>query len=222
MDSHMPESPVWVAFDLDGTLTAGETLPHFLRFVLGPRRYTGALLRSFPELLGYAFGTTPNYAVKERVLTHTIAGMPLEELEARGAAFAEEVLPGLLRPSVWQRFLAHRDRGDRLVLVTATLGVYARPWAEAAGFHAVVATRLDCDCNQRITGRLAGKNCFGPEKARRLQEECRIRALDHAYGNSRGDREMLQMAEHPVYISRHNAFGGSLTPLVPARILPSG
>ncbi len=218
MDSHIPEPASWVAFDLDGTLTAGETLAYFLRAVLGPRRFSGALVRSVPEFLGYALGTVPNYAVKERVLTRTIAGMPLEELETHGARFAEETLPGLLRPAVWQRFVAHRDRGDRLVLVTATLGIYAQPWAEAAGFHAVIATGLECDQGRRITGRLAGKNCFGPEKARRLQEECKIQVLDHAYGNSRGDLEMLQMARHPVCISRKNAFGRLLTPLAPARI----
>jgi phosphatidylglycerophosphatase C len=57
------------------------------------------------------------------------------------------------------------------------------------------------DGDGRCTGRLAGENCRGPEKARRLTELLAGRgALTWAYGDSSGDREMLAMARHPVRV----------------------
>ncbi|MEY2343366.1 HAD-IB family hydrolase [Acidithiobacillus sp. IBUN Pt1247-S3] len=201
----------WVAFDLDGTLTRQETLAHFLYYSLGPWRASRLLLRSLPDLLAYGLGRQSNAQTKERVLRRCLGGQDYALVEEQGRRFAQQGLSPLLLAPVWQRFLAHRQRGDRLVLVTATLGVYARPWALAVGFEAVIATELERDTNDRVTGRLLGPNCFGPEKARRLQTELQIASLDYAYGNSRGDREMLALARHPVCICKANGYGRDLS-----------
>ncbi len=203
----------WVAFDLDGTLTRSETLAHFLYHALGTRQASLLLLRSLPDLLAYGLHRQSNAETKERVLARCLGGRSYASVQAEGQHFAAQGMTPLLLRGVWQRFLAHRERGDRLVLVTATLGVYARPWALSVGFAQVIATELARDGEDRVTGKLAGANCFGPEKARRLREELGIEQLDYAYGNSRGDREMLQMARHPVCICKGNAFGRALPPL---------
>jgi phosphatidylglycerophosphatase C len=56
-------------------------------------------------------------------------------------------------------------------------------------------------CDGRVTGRLAGANCYGPEKVRRLlalNPERESYTL-FAYGDGRGDRELLAAADHPYY-----------------------
>jgi len=76
-----------------------------------------------------------------------------------------------------------------------------RPWAIKAGFDEVLATHLEANTDGTTDGRLAGANCFGIEKVRRL--ETLLGARDgytlYAYGDSRGDREMLDMADHAYY-----------------------
>ena len=205
----------WVAFDLDGTLTRGETILSYYRTVLGEGRALLLLLRSLPALSAYGLGWRSNGQTKEWVLQRSLAGLHPQELAQGTAEFVERVMPRLLRDCVWQRLEQHRERGQSLVLVTATLELYARPWAEQAGFDAVMATRLATDDLGRFTGRLQGANCWGPEKARRLQEDLGIEKLAYAYGNSRGDQEMLAMADNPVCICRANRQGRDL-PALPA------
>lgn len=93
------------------------------------------------------------------------------------------------------RVKEHRRRGHAVVLVTASLELYLSPWAARSGFDAVLATELDFR-NERFSGRLATPNCWGKEKARRLQEWLSTRppSFLYVYGDSRGDLEMLAMA----------------------------
>ena len=68
----------------------------------------------------------------------------------------------------------------------------------------VIATRLERDPGGRLTGRLAGLNCRGPEKARRVREWLAGHDLTGAelwaYGDSPGDAELLAAADHPVRV----------------------
>src|SRR5262249_12396536 len=99
----------------------------------------------------------------------------------------------------------HRDRGDALVIVSASFADYLRPVAEHLRFDAVLATELEVDDHGRLTGRLAGPNVRGPEKARRLDAWIAERHPDEpvtvwAYGDSSGDREMWERADHAIRI----------------------
>jgi len=85
-----------------------------------------------------------------------------------------------------------------VILVSATLECYLRPWAERICADHVIGTQLETDGEGCLTGGISGRNCHGPEKARRLREK--ISTLDqrevYAYGNSIGDRELLEIADH--------------------------
>ncbi len=72
---------------------------------------------------------------------------------------------------------------------------------EKAGFDDVIATRLESHEDGTVTGKLSGANCFGSEKVRRL--EALLGAREgyslYAYGDSRGDKELLSSADYPYY-----------------------
>ncbi len=93
----------------------------------------------------------------------------------------------------------HQRQGHRCVLVSASMDIYLKPWAAAAGFDDVVCSTLEFH-DGRVTGRLAGGNCYGDEKARRLAQLLGEQDYTlYAYGDSRGDKELLAMADYGYY-----------------------
>ena len=87
------------------------------------------------------------------------------------------------------------------MIVSASLGVYLRPIAERLRFDAVLATELEVGADGRLTGRLAGANVRGAEKARRLDAWLGGEpAYVWAYGDSSGDRELWARADRPVRV----------------------
>ena len=76
-----------------------------------------------------------------------------------------------------------------------------RPWALKTGFDDVIASHLETREDGRITGNLLGENCFGIEKVRRLEALLGPKSgyTLYAYGDSRGDRELLSSADYAYY-----------------------
>jgi phosphatidylglycerophosphatase C len=193
--------PVVAAFDFDGTLTRRDTLLPFLRYLLGDARVARHALVLSPTLLGYGLGLINNGVAKERVLTHCLAGMQMSTLQQQGERFSTLVLPGLLRNEAIRRLAWHRQQGHRCVAISASLELYVRPWAQSAGFDDVIATQLEVRPDGSVSGKLAGVNCYGHEKVRRLEALLGPRSgyLLYVYGDSRGDRELLSSADYAYY-----------------------
>ena len=187
-------------FDFDGTITKKETISEFLRFCIGNTRFVLAVVRVFPSILGYFSGLIGNQEIKERLLFETVGGWQEEWLVEKGQEFAKKRLPSLIRPKALERIRWHKERGDRIVLISASLIYYLRPWADIVGIKEVIGVELEI-ADGRITGKLLGKNCYGAEKVRRLKELLDISNFDeiYAYGDSRGDREMLALANYPFF-----------------------
>jgi HAD superfamily hydrolase (TIGR01490 family) len=107
----------------------------------------------------------------------------------------------MLRQQALKRLDWHRRQGHRCVAISASLELYVRPCAVAAGFDDVIATGLEVRADGRVSGRLGGANCYGAEKVNRLEALLGKREgyTLFAYGDSRGDREMLASADHACY-----------------------
>lgn len=193
--------PVVAAFDFDGTLTRRDTLFPFLRHVLGDAQVARAAFMLSPTLAAYALGAINNGIAKERVFMRCLGGMRADDFRQAAEDFANYVLPGLLHHEAMQRFDWHRRQGHRCVVISASLDAYVRPWAERAGFDDVIATHLETLDSGHISGKLSGANCFGSEKVRRLQALLGVRDgyTLYAYGDSRGDRELLSSADYAYY-----------------------
>lgn len=197
----MPEKTVIAAFDFDGTLTYRDTLMPFLLHATGPAKFTRHLTGLTPTLAGYAVGLLSNHAAKETVLTRFFAGYSIQDFEQLADRFAANSLPRLIRPDSLNRLVWHRRQGHRCIVVSASLEAYLKPWASQVGIDEVIGSRLEIQANGRLTGRLLGANCYGAEKVRRLEAliGSKERYTLYAYGDSRGDRELLAFADHPFY-----------------------
>jgi len=180
-------------FDLDGTLTSRDTLLPFLRFVVGPLAFYLRLPLVLALVCLMAVRLLSRQRAKELVLSLYLRHMERATLSALGERFARERMSALLRSQAMARLGWHQARGHYCVLASASLAIYAEPWARAAGFDQVLATELEFDARDRATGRLSGANCRGAEKLRRLEAslgELSARVV-HGYGDSAADRPFL-------------------------------
>jgi phosphatidylglycerophosphatase C len=202
------QKPVVAAFDFDGTMTVRDSLFYFLLHSTSSCAAFKKFAALSPVFFGYLAGFCSRQYTKERVLTHFFAGMPLKWMRDLGASFsASAELNKLVRPPAMQRLEWHLRQGHRCILVSASIDLYLEPWGKQTGFHDVIASRIEVDPSGAITGRLSGLNCWGAEKLRRLEQLLGPHSgyVLYAYGDSRGDKELLAAAEYPFF--RHMPVG---------------
>jgi phosphatidylglycerophosphatase C len=193
------KNPTIVAFDFDGTMTRGESFFHWLWFVTPWWRFIWCLALCTPALAAYVIRLISNDRAKARVIKIFLRGRSRQQMELQSRDFANQCIPKTLRPQAIARLHHHQKQGHHCVLVSATLALYLRPWAELHDFEHVIATELAIDAKGRLTGVMATVNCYGPEKAVRLNAHFGVGRIFAAYGDSSGDTEMLAMAENPYY-----------------------
>jgi len=192
---------VVAAFDVDGTLTTRDCVTPFLRRAAGRRLWT-TLLRH-PFALATSLARRDRDALKELACSG-LRGMDSSRIEALGEAFAHEIEARLLRADTLGRLRRHQELGHTVILASASLDPYLVPLGTSLGVDGVVCTVLERGADGRLTGRLAGANCWGPEKARRVRawlgQADLADAEVWAYGDSSGDAELLALADHPLRV----------------------
>ena len=74
------------------------------------------------------------------------------------------------------------------------------PWAKENGIKEVISTEVEIK-NSILTGKFRTRNCHGKEKVQRLLEKypSREKYFLYAYGDSRGDKELLKLADKKFY-----------------------
>jgi phosphatidylglycerophosphatase C len=191
------------AFDVDGTLTRRDTTLPFLVRVAGRARVTAALARHAGLIAGALAARDRRDDAKAALVATLLAGRSLAELAAEGEGFAADIGERWARPDVVARLAWHREAGHEVVLVTASFALYTVPLGRRLGATRVEATELEVDAAGMLTGRLAGANCRGDEKVRRLAALYGDPPLiDWAYGNSEDDRAMLARARHAIQVGQ--------------------
>jgi phosphatidylglycerophosphatase C len=206
------------AFDFDGTLTRRDSLLPFLVFVRGLATTARAVVAESPRFGRVLLGRTSRDEAKEALLVRLLSGAELQQLSDSGRAFGERLVTRRLRPAMRRRLDWHRAAGHRVVIVSASPALYLDEAGRRLGVDAVLATELEIGADGRLTGRLAGRNCRGEEKAKRLRTWIGASPDERpgqlwAYGDSKGDTQMLDMADVAVWVGWRRSR--------PARIAPS-
>lgn len=192
-------------FDLDRTITRLPTWTPFLFYVNGLRpAFLVRILLLALHMIGYKLKLASRDSVKARGI-RTLAGFDRATLQAKADAFVADRLAHGLRPGASAAISFHRQRGDRLILVTAAVDMIAEPLGRALGFDEIIATRMSWDAGAGVpVPVLHGANCYGAEKLRRIDE---IRALRpfhgpiFAYSDHVSDLELLCQADHGIAVN---------------------
>jgi phosphatidylglycerophosphatase C len=196
------EAPVVAAFDFDGTLTKRDTLLPFLVDVAGPARVARAFARDATRIVSVAAGRGDRDAAKAALVARVLGGLPHDDVVTRGRAYARRIVDRAIRPQLLERLQWHQSEGHEVVIVSASLDAYLHHVGQHLDVTTVLCTTLEVE-QGIVTGRLQGGNCRGPEKVERLRPFLARDDIElWAYGNSRGDDEMLALADHALRVTR--------------------
>ncbi|MEQ8555061.1 MAG: HAD family hydrolase [Cyclobacteriaceae bacterium] len=187
-----------ILFDFDGTLTTQDSMLKLFRYRNGDFKYLLGFLIHFPFLVMMQFGFVSSKRAKEKLLAFHFSGLSIDEFNSYCKSFAEEVIPYIVRSNAMEKIHEYQKTGDRVVVITASLENWVKPWTDQIGIE-LIGTRLKKESGL-FDGKI-GKNCKGLEKVNRLKTYLDIISYDEiiAFGDTRGDREMLELADKSYY-----------------------
>lgn len=202
-------------FDFDGTLTTSDTLLEFIRYAKGTGRFLLVFLMYSPLLVLMKLHLFPNWKAKQLIFAHLFAGMRIEKFDALCRDFAEEY-QHLLRPKGVTLVHEALVAGAQVFIVSASIDNWVRPFFKVRGLDGVrvLGTQIEV-IDGRLTGKFKSNNCYGEEKVHRICEALsaptstsspasaapfvRSQYEIEAFGDSRGDKEMLAFADKGHY-----------------------
>jgi HAD superfamily hydrolase (TIGR01490 family) len=194
-------------FDLDHTLLDGDSNTLWLGFLdahgLLP---AGALQRQAAEYARYEAGTL-DIAAYLRFQLSLLSGRPLAEwLDWRTRFVAERIAPRIAAEA-HAAVAAHRARGDRLAILSATHSFLVEGIAALFAPIAAIAPQAEV-VGERLSGRIVGEVCFAERKRGCLQAWLRQEGLApesvaaaHFYSDSFNDLPLLEQVSHPVAVN---------------------
>ena len=186
-------------FDFDGTVTYADSFLPFVRYAAPLPTLVAGHVFLAPRILGYWLGRVQATDMRQSICTFALRGRQASEVAALGAQYAEQVLPGRLRPEALARIDWHERQGDVVVIVSASLEAYLAPWCAARKLN-LICTRLEA-VDGVLTGRYLDGDCSGAEKARRILAAHSLESFEgvYAYGDTHEDRDMLALARHRYF-----------------------
>lgn len=206
--SQEKQTPKIAFFDFDGTISKQDT---FFPFIMFFSDQSGRFIRLwlstpyfFILLCLYMCKIMTNHTIKQKIMVAMLKGISEEEIDRIAEQFVGENLEKYVKPDIFSLLQKHLDQKHEVIIVSANLDVFLVPWAKKYGIKAVVSTQLEVDEQAYLTGRIAGRNCYGPEKVRRIKEylgATHIKDMfSYGYGDSKGDYEMLDFVHEPYWV----------------------
>jgi phosphatidylglycerophosphatase C len=185
-------------FDFDGTLTYKDTMFMYLKFY-DPTKFRVQFLRHVPLFVLLKLKLAETEKVKKSFIGSILKGQTQEKIEKKSQQFFEEHYPKIVRENALD-FIQNIDRDNtKSLLVTASLDIWAKPFADAFKMQ-LVATKAEFR-DGVFTGNFIGNNCNGKEKLVRIKAEINDNKYDKiiAFGDTSGDKPMLKWANEGHY-----------------------
>lgn len=186
-------------FDFDGTITFKDTLLEIIKFHRGARGLYTGLLKISPWLVAMKLKMVTNQAAKERLLTHFFKDLSIGDFQNICDEFTNSYLPRLIRPAALEKIKQLQERDIPVVIVSASAENWLQGWCNQYGLICI-ATKMETKGNI-LTGKIAGKNCYGEEKVTRIREMFNLAEYENIYcfGDTKGDKPMLSLATSSFY-----------------------
>ncbi|MBE0468431.1 MAG: HAD family hydrolase [Methyloprofundus sp.] len=196
-------------FDLDNTLLADDSDYLWGQFlvdqgIVDAHYYAQENDRFYKE---YKAGSLDIYEFLSFSLKPLAENSLQDLLKWRSQFIAEIIRPILLKPAQ-ELIHKHQQRGDILLVITATNKFVTEPIVNLYGINNLLATTPEF-IEQRYTGKVAGTPCFQAGKVTRLNEWLQETgySLEDSwfYSDSHNDLPLLKLIEHPVAVNPDEA-----------------
>jgi HAD superfamily hydrolase (TIGR01490 family) len=193
-----------IIFDFDNTITTRDS---FLDFAIYSHK-TLDLLKSFifagPILALYTLRLVNNQRAKETLFSQLYNGMTFEEFDSLCNRYCKEKLPRVINPKVIKLLQEHLKKGDEVVVISASISNWVRPYVLGLGDITVIATEVESSESGVLTGKFATPNCFGEEKVSRLEQLYTVDVLNKkkltVYSDSMTDKPLYDIADKSFYV----------------------
>lgn len=192
--------PLFVS-DFDGTLTTADSMFRIIVFHKGWTWFILTMLMMSPLIVLMFLGVVSNHRTKEILLGRCFGGMTEEEFCETCQRFAD-ANRSILRKGLYNDLLREKQNGNVVIVITAS----PERWvSRLIPEFKVLGTKLEFT-TEGFTGRFLTPNCYGQEKVNRLLSEypdIKANRQDYyitAFGDSRGDKELLAYADTAIMI----------------------
>ncbi len=196
-------------FDLDNTLLAGDSDHAWGQFLVDEGLVDAQLFKEKNDYyyLQYQEGSLNIREYLEFAL-QPLTQMPLEQLHALRERFVNDIIRPLIPQAAWDILQEHRNKGDYLLIITATNRFVTEPIAQLLEVDDLIATDPEMIDGQ-YTGKVAGVPSFQAGKVTRLEawlEEKQVSlAGSYFYSDSHNDLPLLDQVDHPVAVDADEA-----------------
>ena len=207
-------------FDLDDTLLAGDSDYEWGKFLCDEGLVDPAYRQQYDDFyqqyLGGDYDVDAELDFACEILTHH----SLPELHQIRQAFMRTRAEAMILPKAVELVESHRQAGDQLMVITATLQFIVEPIVERFGIATLIASVPEM-VEGRYTGKIAGVPSFREGKVTRLKQwldeqgpkenpqqaqGSQKQSLDQAlagswfYSDSHNDLPLLNLVDNPVAV----------------------
>ena len=186
-------------FDFDGTVSHKDSFLEFIKFTHGRARFFAGFLLLSPVIVLFKLGLLPNWRTKQIAFSFFYKGMEEQWFLEKAGLFSKSEIAKIVRPTAMKSINKHKVNGDRIIIVSATFEPLLCDFCKENDIE-LLATKVEIK-NGKVTGKLGSPNCYGPEKVVRIEAHLQLADFHQiiAYGDSRGDKEMLALANEGFY-----------------------
>jgi phosphatidylglycerophosphatase C len=186
-------------FDFDGTITTKDTMLEFAKYCHSTPNYLLGMGLILPWLIGMKVGLVSKQKAKEKFITYFFGNTSLQKFNNDCNLFTKEVMPHLIKVDALQTIKKFQSENTEVVIVSASAENWVAPWCIQQNI-VFLCTKLEVKEN-KITGKLLGKNCNGIEKVNRIKQQFDTVYYKniYCYGDTDGDKPMLRLATQPFY-----------------------
>lgn len=128
----------------------------------------------------------------------------METLNTWHQDFMQKKIEPILLPKAQAIVDKHRQKGDKLLVITATNRFVTTPIVKKYGINNLLATEPEIK-NNKYTGRVLGEPCFQLGKITHLKRWMKENNEDLKgstfYSDSHNDLPMLELVDHPVVVN---------------------
>lgn len=191
-------------FDFDGTLYPKDSFTGFIFFALSKRHIVKKGLKILPWIQAYYLRLYPAHAMRPRLFETMFKDIPIDFVEKLAQEYAQKLIKNL-DPDLLQQLQQHQQRGDHIVLVSASIDLYLDSICKLLNIE-LICTQTEIK-NGVLTGHYRSEDCSCEQKKLRILQKYNLANYQsiYAYGNSEEDLEMLSLADYAYMVGTKQA-----------------